>query len=372
MMNASFADINLANIRHNLQQIKRLSGCDRIMAPVKANAYGHGLVPVAKFLEKQKVEYLAVAYSSEGRTLREEGIRIPILVLSAVEDPMDIIKYGLTPTLISIDCARNIHKILKKSGKIIPVHLDIDTGMGRTGLLPDEAERAYKEMMGMGCFSVEGLYTHLSSSDDKDDPFTKKQLSLFHLIYGRLKKLGANPKYIHCANSGGILNHDDSLAKPFNMIRPGIIMYGCSPDNNPIRNADIRPALSLKSKIIYIKKVKPRTAIGYNHTYRSKTDERIATLSIGYGDGLSRLLSNKGKTLVLGKISPIVGRISMDLTTIRLARSNKAKVGDHAVFIGTDKGITIKAEEMASLIKTIPYELFCHLNERVKRIYSAS
>ncbi len=365
----SYAEINLANILHNINEIKRVSGCKHIIAPMKANAYGHGLVPVSKFLEKKGIEHLAVAFSSEGRILRENGIKIPILILSAIEEMNDIIKYQLIPTIYSIEFLRELKKLAKANHCRIPVHIDIDTGMGRTGIFPHETEKIFSELTEGNHLELKGLYTHLSSSDNKADPFTQKQIELFTITLGKLLSRGAHPTYIHCANSGGILNFPGTGRGPFNALRPGIMLYGCSPDNKPQKKLTLKPALSLKSQIFYLKTVKKNTAIGYNHTYRTRTTETIATVAIGYGDGFHRHLSNKGRCLVNGQWAPIVGRISMDQTTIKLPNKNFAKPGDLATFIGQDSKKKITVEEMAIELQTIPYEIFCHLNERVTRVY---
>ena len=366
MSSLCVAEINLPNIGHNLLQVRNRAPGRKVMVAVKANAYGHGLVPVAKYLEAQGVDFLAVAFDTEGVELRKNGIRIPILVLTAVSDYEDLLKYGLTPNVYSFDSLKELKKALQGTRKKIPVHLDIDTGMGRVGFRPDEAARAVESILSDRDMTLEGVFTHLSSSDDPRDPYTRKQLDLFDGVLRLLRSKGSEPPLIHAANSGGLFNHPRSH---FNMVRPGITVYGCPPDNGPPSGLDLRPALSLKTSIFNIKTVDRPTGIGYNHTFTARKGQVIATIPVGYGDGFNRLLSNRGRAIVEGHWAPIVGRISMDQTTLNVTAAPRARLGSEVVLIGGSGTKSITAGEIAKLTSTISYEVLCGLSPRVQRIY---
>jgi len=250
--------------------------------------------------------------------------------------------------------------------KKIPVHLDIDTGMGRIGINPAEAGRAIDQILGRDGLRLEGIFTHLSSSDNPKDPYTMKQLALFDRVLGLLEERKVSVPLIHAANSGGILNFP---CCHFNMIRPGIALYGCSPDGRPDGIPGLKPLLELKTKIFHIKTVSRATGIGYNHTYTARKGQVIATIAAGYGDGYNRLLSNRGRTIVADRWAPIVGRVSMDQTTIDVTAAPSAKIGDEVVLIGRSKTKSISAADIAKLAGTISYEVFCDLSMRVKRVY---
>jgi len=333
------------------------------MPAVKANAYGHGIVEVSKHLESIKTDYLAVAFISEGVTLRKNGIKTPILVLSAIDDIENAIRYNLTLTVYSEKLIPLIEKTCKLMKKRIKIHLDVDTGMGRIGLQPDRVLPAVKKILLSEHLIFEGIYTHFASSEDLKDPYTERQLLLFNRILQQLKYLRLTPPLIHTANSGAILNYPLSF---FNMVRPGIMLYGYPPCKTELK---LDPVLSLHSCIFFLKKINLRTGIGYGHTYTAKPGELIATIPIGYGDGYNRLLSGKGKVIIKGKFAPIAGRISMDQITVNVTKIPNVKEKDPVTLIGTEGKIKITAEDIAKSIGTIPYEVLCNLNSRITRIY---
>lgn len=350
-------------MKHNINLVRAITKDKKILVPVKANAYGHGLVEIARFLEKNKIDYLAVAFSSEGRELREQGIKMPILVFGIIDDPQDVINYNLTCTVYSYKNLRELEKMAKFYKKKIVVHINIDTGMGRIGISPDKVVKIAKKIKSSHNLILEGLYTHFASADDKDSAYTRSQLSLFNSIIRDLNNSEIFIPLIHAANSSGILNYSNSY---FNMVRPGLMIYGYSPNNK--ENSAIKPTLTLKTKVFHIKTVSSGTFIGYNNTYKVKRKERIATLPIGYGDGYNRLLSNRGKAIIKDKWTSVVGNISMDQTTIRIS-DETVKRGTDVILIGKSKTKKITVESIARQLNTIPYEIVCNLNNRIKREY---
>ena len=350
-------------MKHNINLVRKITGNKKILVPVKANAYGHGLVEIARFLEKNKIDYLAVAFSSEGRELREEGIKIPILVFGVVDDIQDVIKYNLACTVYSVKNLRDLEKMAKSYNKKIVVHVNVDTGMGRIGISPDKIVKIARKIKSSHNLILEGLYTHFASADDTKFAYTRSQLTLFNSLIRDLNNVGIFIPLIHAANSSGILNYSNSY---FNMVRPGLMIYGYSPNNK--ENSAIKPTLSLKTKVFYIKTVSSGTSIGYNNTYKAKEKERIATLPIGYGDGYNRLLSNRGKAIIKDKWASVVGNISMDQTTIRISDETVNRGAD-VILIGKSKTKKISVESMARQLNTIPYEVVCNLNNRIKREY---
>jgi alanine racemase len=361
------AEISLRNIGHNLGQIRKRTRGRKVMVAVKANAYGHGLVPVAKYLEKLKVDFLAVAFDTEGVELRQNGIRTPILVLTAVSDYRNLRRYGLTPTVYSFESLRRISRVARGSAKRMPVHLDIDTGMGRIGIAPDQAAGAIGRILSDPGLRLEGVFTHLSSSDDRKDAYTRAQLARFDRVLALLAERGAEVPLVHAANSGGIVNF---AASHFTMVRPGIAVYGCSPDNKSAGGLDLRPALSLRTRIFHLKTIARASGIGYNHTYTARKGQDIATIPVGYGDGYNRLLSNRGRAIVEGRWAPVVGRVSMDQTTLDVTRIPAARIGSEVVLIGRSGAKSVTAEQVAELTGTICYEALCALSPRVQRVYA--
>ena len=357
------AIIDLKNLRHNINLVRKITKNKKILVPVKANAYGHGLVEIARFLEKNKIDYLAVAFSSEGRKLREQGIKMPILVFGIVDDPEDVIKYDLACTVYSSENLRDLEKMARSYNKKIIVHVNVDTGMGRIGISPDKVVKIVKKIKSSHNLILEGLYTHFASADNEKSSYTRSQLSLFNSLIKDLNNAGIFIPLIHAANSSGILNYSDSY---FNMVRPGLMIYGYSPNNK--ENSAIKPTLTLKTKVFHIKTVSSGTSIGYNNNYRAKKKERIATLPIGYGDGYNRLLSNCGKAIIKDKWGFVVGNISMDQTTIRVS-DETVKRGTEVILIGKSRTKKITVESIAQQLNTIPYEIVCNLNNRIKREY---
>ncbi len=368
----SFEIIKLKNLKNNLKIIKNLAGKDKkILIPVKCNGYGIGNYEVSYYLEKNRlVEYLGVAYPFEGISLRKKGINLPILIFGNIltkEDYNNIFKYRLTPTILTIEGARQLNKIAIQKNKQIQVHINIDTGMGRVGLPYKEATNIIRYIKNnLKKINIEGIYSHLAAADEKDKKFTLNQINIFSNIINSLHQYGIRSQYTHILNSAGIINYGKLN---FNMIRPGIMFYGFFPDNKIRKNIKIKPVVSLFSYISFIKISEKNSPISYGHTYFTKEREKIATISIGYGDGINRLLSNNGEVIINGKKAPIRGRICMDQFMVDVTKIKNIKIGDKVLIFGEYKNNRIYLENIAQRLNTIPYEIICNIGERVEKIY---
>ncbi|MDD5166486.1 MAG: alanine racemase [Candidatus Omnitrophica bacterium] len=361
----TWAEVNLGNIAHNFNQIKKtLSGGTKVMVTVKADAYGHGLIPVSRKLVSCGADYLGVASIDEGIKLREAGIKLPILVLGMIlkNDTGPLFRYSLTPTVCTTELALALDKKGRSLKKKINVHIKIDTGMGRLGILHDDALELINKVHKLKSINIEGLFTHFAVAD-MDRDFTFYQIDLFNRLLTKLHKKGIHIPLLHAANSMGIVGYKDSH---FNMVRPGLVIYGLYPKKN--LKINLKPVLSLKTKAIYIKKVPYGHGISYGHEYITRKVTRIATLPIGYGDGYPRNLSNQAPVLIKGKRFKISGRICMDQIMIDVGKQ-AVKVGDEVVLIGSQGKNKVTAEELARLSGTIPYEIVCGLGSRIPRVY---
>ncbi len=361
----TWAEVNLGNLAHNFNQIKKLLAPEvKIMVCVKADAYGHGLVPVSKKLVSCGVDYLGVASIDEGIKLREAGINVPILILGLIlkKDILPVFKYRLTTTVCDEELASALNNKAKLKGEPINVHIKVDTGMGRIGVLHQDAEGLVKRIHKLKFINIEGIFTHFAFADMNKD-FTSYQIGLFNRLIHKLNKEGIHIPLVHAANSMGVIDYDNSH---FNMVRPGLVIYGLYPKKD--LKINLKPVLSLKTKVLFVKRLPKGYGISYGHDYVTKNDTTIVTLPIGYGDGYPRNLSNRAPVLIGGERFKISGRICMDQIMSDVG-DFKARVGDEAVLIGSQGKNRITAEELALLCDTIPYEIVCGLGSRVPRVY---
>jgi alanine racemase len=359
----TFVEVSIPNILHNIKELKSLLARDvKFMAVVKADAYGHGAVTVSKAIEN-KVDCLAVATLSEALELKKAGIRAPILLLSETHasNAVDIVKNGFIQTVYTLQLASALSAAAKKLNKKARVHLKIDTGMGRVGIHFGEAEKLFKKISILPNIRIEGIFTHFAGSEEMDE-FTTEQLKRFRSFISRIDHVSY---ILHAANSAAVMNHK---ASHLDMVRVGLSMYGIYPQGIKDHIVDLKPALQFKTHIVYLKKVPAGTPLSYGSTYITKKPANIATLPVGYADGLPRALSNKGEVLIRGKRFPIVGRVCMDLTLVDVGDSN-VKVGDEVVLIGSQGKEVISADEVGKLADTISYEIICGIGKRVPRIY---
>ncbi len=361
----TWAEINLGNIAYNFRQVKGLlRPGTKIMVTVKADAYGHGLIEVARKLIACGTDYLGVASIDEGIQLRRSGVKIPILILGMVlkGDIAPLFKYGLIPTICTEDLAVAINNKARSAGRKTQVHIKVDTGMGRLGVMHHDAFSFVRFICGLKHLNVEGLFTHFAFAD-LDGKFTAYQIGLFAQLIAKLKRSGIDVPLVHAANSMGTIDFADSH---FNMVRPGLVIYGLYPKEK--LRIRLKPALSLKTRIVYFKRVPRGWGVSYGHIYITKKKTTIVTLPIGYGDGYPRNLSNIAPVLIGGRRFKVNGRICMDQITVDVGNF-RVKTGEEVVLIGRQGKNRISAEELAALSGTIPYEIVCGLGSRIPRVY---
>ena len=338
-----------------------------VMGIVKANGYGHGLVQMAQALERQGVEQIGVAFVEEGIALRTAGIRTPILVLGGIFGPQvsHYLDHHLEITVSSLDKLRQVEAAAEARGQRAVVHLKIDTGMERIGVHSYSSAAFIEAAAASRWCEIKGVYSHLACADDPASPMTNQQLERFLEACAHFERIGAPMPIRHLANSGGVLHFPETW---LDMVRPGIILYGVLPDPASQSTIDLRPVLSLKSQVVYFKVIRDGATVSYGATWRAEHQTRIVTVPIGYGDGWPRALSSTGHVLIRGQQYPMVGRVCMDQFMVDIG-SASAWNEDEVVLIGEQGGEVITAEQVATRIGTIAYELLVGLNERIPRHY---
>lgn len=368
-MRPAWVEVDLKAITENIRQIKNYVGeKTQVMGVVKANAYGHGAVEVAKADLRGGASFLGVAILEEAEQLRKAGIKEPILVLSPIlpELAEEAIHTDADITISNLEVASALSEAGQKLGKAARVHVKVDSGMGRVGLFPQDVPDFIEKVLSMPAIQMVGLSSHYATAD-YDLEFAKEQLRRYLGVYEELKKRGISVPIRHTASSGGIAFLRDAH---LDMVRPGLIQYGISPNTTPLKEFPLKPALSLKARLLQIRKIPADTSISYGRTYFTKKEQMIGIVPIGYGDGYSRSLTNKGSVLVHGKKVPICGRVCMDQFMVDLTSVPEAKLGDEAVVIGNQGDQSISAWDVASLIDTIPYEVTTNLSLRLPRVFS--
>ncbi len=369
----TWCEVDLNAIKQNYKSIKALTADNvKIMAVVKADAYGHGAVTCARELERLGADYLAVAFTDEALSLIAEGITLPILILGVpdLSFATEIIENNITATVFDLETAKSLSETAVSLNKTAKVHIKVDTGMSRIGFYGASLLTAEKiaEINSLPNLEIEGIFTHFAKADDRDKEFTLKQFKKFTDIIECCEKKGVSFKIKHCCNSAAAMLYPEMH---LDMIRIGICLYGCYPSkiNYPAR---LTPAMTLKSRVIHLKSLKAGEPVSYGGTYKTKCDEKIATVAIGYGDGYSRLLSDKAEVLVDKSRAKIVGRICMDQCMIDVTNVNNISVGDEVVLFGTKDGCHLPVDELADIVGTISYELLCNVGKRVPRLYPNS
>jgi alanine racemase len=364
----TWVEIDKSDFHFNLKKIKEYLAKDtKIMAVVKANAYGHGGVAIVKEAQVAGLQWFAVSSIEEGIQLREAGIKVNILILGNIfpfENFQVVISHFLTPTISTITGLIALAELAVKINKRINFHLQVDTGMGRIGALPEAAYLILQKIAQIPEVCMTGMYTHFAVADI-DPVFTKMQIDVFTKIV-RFSKINLGLRFIaHSANSAALFKYKKSH---FDMVRPGLSLYGLNPFKHSDRFLKLKPVLSWKTKITFMKKVSAGFCVSYGRTFITSKTSIIATLPVGYADGLNRLLSNRGDVLVGGKRCPIIGRITMDMTMIDVSDVKGVSLGDEVVIIGTQGSEQIKIDEPAKLQDTINYEVTCAISSRVPRI----
>ena len=365
----SWVEIDLDGFRHNWREIQRLVGPGvKVLQAVKADAYGHGAIEISRAAVKNGVYALGVANADEGVQLRVGGIKAPIIILSpSTKAEIDeILKYELIPSVSDMRFAVELSSKLVETGKRIPVHIEVDTGMGRGGAIAGDAIALVKDIFELPNMEVEGIFSHLSVSEAADDPYNARQWRLFSDILTGLEKEGISIPLRHISNSGGML---DFPAFNLDMVRPGIMTYGVYPGPATTTKANLIPVMTFKTTVLILKDFPAGYSIGYGRTYVTERPSRIATIPVGYGDGYGVVLSNRGEALIRGKRAPIVGRISMDMCTVDVTDIPDCEIGDEVVLLGRQGGEYISAGEIAEKAGTISYEILCALGKRAPRVF---
>lgn len=373
----TYAEINLNTLRKNFKAVKdfanrNLSGKIKICSIVKANAYGHGMNETGKALSEYGTDYLGTADYFESIKLSDHikkysGKDTPILCLGLLTDDTlfgEVISRNIDITVADIKIASQLNDFAKSKNKIINVQIQVDSGINRVGFNPHDVYEAVKKLMQMKNIKLKGIYSHFATSEINEDPYSLKQLREFKTLVRELESNFIKFELKHISNTGGILNYRDTF---FNMIRPGISLYGYYPDRSKVvKDIGIKPVMSLKTKVKFIKTLKKKQSISYGRKYFTRSETNIASLPVGYGDGYSRLLSNKAKVFIKGNYYNIVGTVCMDWVMVDIGIESKIKVNDEVIMFGNE----YPAYNLSEIMKTIPYEVTCNISQRVKRIYT--
>jgi alanine racemase len=359
------AIIDLGAISHNIREIRKKIGTERdLMAVVKADGYGHGAVEVARAALESSADSLGVAIPEEGQDLRKAGIDVPILVLGLIQpgEAHKVVESSLDQTVCSVELAEALDQEARKASVRVNVHVKVDTGMNRIGLHPNDVPVFVRKIGQMRNLNVKGLFTHFPTADASDKSFARRQIDLFNRVIEEIHLMGIDIPQKHMANSAGVLDLPESY---HDLVRPGIMIYGHYPSNEVSRSIRLCPAMTLKTRISFLKTVPPRTPIGYGGSFVTTRETRVATIPVGYGDGYPRLLSGQGVVSVNDRRAPLLGRVCMDMCMIDVSEVPHVKPGDEVILFGHDPTV----EEIAAIVGTINYEILCLVGKRVPRIY---
>jgi alanine racemase len=365
----TIAEVNLDAFQHNLEQVQGLVGPEReIFAVIKANAYGHGAVEIGRVLERAGVRFVGVATVEEGIELRQAGLKTSITILGGLfpEQYDLLLEHGLTPALYNLEWAEALSSLVGNGGEKIPVQVKVDTGMGRLGIMYNEALKVIEQINSLPGLELMGIFSHFAFADLDDRSFVQGQLDCLLNLKKALSEKNVHVPFWHLSNSGGVITFPASF---FNMVRPGIMLYGYPPSPVLAGETGIKPVLSWRTRIIHLKEVPPGTPLSYDHTFRTTCKSIIATLPVGYADGYSRRLSNRAEVLVRGRRAPVVGRVTMDMILADVTDIDQASMGDRVTLLGEDGGDRITAQDIADWSETITYEVLCGISPRVPRVY---
>jgi alanine racemase len=365
MERATRAIIDLNAIGSNVAAVRNIIGSERdLMAIVKADAYGHGALEVSRTVLNNGATCLGVALPEEGETLRTHGIHVPILVLGLIHpgEVFKVVQARLEQTLCTLETAEALDQAARASSKTIDVHIKVDTGMGRIGIHPHDVLDFVHRINRFKNLRLKGIFSHLPCADEPDKSFTHSQIRLFRDLLREIEASGIKIPQKHLANSAGVLNFPESH---FDLVRPGIMLYGLRPSPHVAHSVVLKPAMTLKTKIAYVKRVTPGTPISYGHTFCCDRQMVVATLPIGYGDGYFRGLSNRGYAMIRNIHAPLVGRVCMDMCMFDVTGIQGVQPGDDAVLFGEKP----TADELAVQLDTINYEIVCSVGKRVPRIF---
>lgn len=369
----TIAEIDLSALRHNYDLVRRTvpAGCG-VLAVVKADAYGHGFMDISRELEALGVTAFGVAFLAEGIQLRKSGIDRPVLLLGGVYPGQErkCVGFNLSTAVFSLEQAKALDRTAAGLYRKAKIHVKVDTGMGRLGIAHEEAPAFFRALRELRHLELEGIISHFASADELDEEgrrFTDRQAALFAGVVGEARALGLEPSYIHIANSAAAFGMNLTFC---NMVRPGIVLYGALPSADFEGNIAPLPVMRLKSRVAMLKEVEPGTSISYARRYTAPDRRLIASVPVGYADGYSRSLTNRGEALVRGRRARVAGTVCMDWIMLDVTDIPGVAVGDEVTLLGCDReGNCVRAEELAAWAGTIPYEIFCGISKRVPRVY---
>ena len=356
-------------LRSNLRQIRdKVGSCVKILCMVKANGYGHGATEISPTLARAGADAFGVATLEEAVQLREAGIQAPLIVLAGVFPAQldTFVEYKLTPVVHDLISLKALDRESSRRQVQLKVHLKVDTGMGRLGFLAAEADQWIAAIKQAESLHIQGVFSHFSHAESVQGDYTQKQLEIFKRVLGQLRSADVIPDLVHLANSAATITLP---AAYFDMVRPGLMLYGVYPSPNMKEQINLKPVLSWKTKILQLKNVPSGTSVSYGQTYVTERESLIATLPMGYADGYPRFLSNRGEALVRGQRARIAGRVCMDLTMIDVTDIRNVRQGDEVVLLGRQGGAEISADEIAAWANTISYEILTSIGTRVPRIH---
>lgn len=370
LLHPIWAEINLNNLIYNIDQIKKKSSNSEIIGVVKANAYGHGAVEISKVLLNHGINRLAVANIVEAIELRENEIKAPIMLLGISEDyAIDaLLEYDVEPTISTYEFAMNLNNKAKALNKTVNIHIAMDSGMGRIGFRKND--KGLEDIINISKLSnlkIESIFSHFSTADSKDKSYSLRQLEIYNTFLDKLQEAGVYINKKNLSNSAAIIDLPESH---YDYVRPGIIQYGYYPSDEVDKNHfDIKHVLTWKTKIIHIKEVEENEYICYGQTFKTSRKTVVATLPVGYADGYSRGLSNKGKVIINGQLAPIIGNVCMDQFMVDITEIENVHLGNEVILLGSDGNVKFDADDIAKLTNTISYEVLCLIGRRAPRIY---
>ena len=364
----TWVEIDLNAIRHNFAQVRRIVGpAVKILTVVKADAYGHGMVEVSRKLESCGADYFGVASMAEAASLRSYGIKKPILIFEVilVDCIPELLAHNVTATAFTLPFIRAFSRQAQKEKKVAKIHIKVDTGMGRLGVWHEDALPFIKEALRFPAITIEGVYTHFSSADT-DREFTHHQIACFKRLKRAIELSGIHVPLYHAANSMGVIDYRESH---FNLVRPGLMLYGLYPKKGLMRTLCLKPAMSFKTRVVHLKNVPAGRSISYGRTFITDKTTAIATVPVGYHDGYFRRFSNKAEVIIRGKRFKIVGRVCMDQCMVDVGGNSAVKVGDTVALLGRSGRKEISADELAEAAQTISYEVVCALGKAQNRFF---
>jgi len=367
-MRPTFAEIDLGAIAFNLSGVQKKVSPASVMAVVKADAYGHGAAAVSRLALQQGVSYLGVALADEGVSLRQAGIGAPLLVFAGVDadEAHFYPQCDLEATVYEPVALAALEKAARAANRAVGVHVKVDTGMGRVGVAWQRAVEFLGELARKEMFEIRGLYTHFATADERDKTYAQLQLTRFKQVIEQAEARGIRVPLKHAANSGAILDMPESY---FDLVRPGVMMYGYYPSNETSESVPLQPAMTFKTRVLHVKSIERGEGVSYGSRFVAGRRTTIVTLPVGYADGYNRLLSGRGQVLIGGQRLPIAGRVCMDLTMADAGPDSRIRVGEEAVLFGRQGAEEISVQSICELLGTIPYEVTCWVSKRVPRLY---